>query len=285
MSSISTLSPAKINLFLKVIGKRADGYHELYTLMQPVSLFDKISIDVVDGLGIDIECPCGGIPSDSSNLAWRAAEIFLQKTGLKRRVSIKIDKNIPIGAGLGGGSSNAATMLISLNNMLKTGLSGDELKDMAAGIGSDVPFFILQSPAIATGRGEILRRVELPALYYILINPGFSVSTKWVYDNLDLTNNPEDNNLIHSDSLFKSAKTLVDNLTNDLEGVTVNKFSRIAALKGLLMESGAVGTLMSGSGPTVFGLFTQEEKAGEAYRFLHTSLAESNAAIFLARGL
>jgi len=285
MSSITALSPAKINLLLKVLKKREDGYHELYTLMQPVSLFDKIFIDAADGEGISIECSHSGVPSDNSNLACRAASLFLEKTALKKRVSLNIEKTIPVGAGLGGGSSNAATVLISLNKLLNAGLSDDELKDMGAKIGSDVPFFIMQSPAIATGRGEALRAVRLPALYYVLINPGFSVSTKWVYENLNLTNNPEDNIFIYSDRLFESEKTLADNLANDLEAVTLTKFPEIERLKRLLLEAGAEGALMSGSGPTVFGLFTEEEEAIGAFNHLQKSLSVSPAAIFLARGL
>jgi len=285
MGSISVLSPAKINTLLKVLGKRADGYHELYTLMEPISLFDKISIEASDGEGISIECAQSDVPSDNSNLAVRAAELFLENTGLTRALSIKIDKYIPVGAGLGGGSSNAASVLMALNEMLDTGLPDDELKRMGAEIGSDVPFFILKGPAVATGRGEVLRRVSLPGLYYILINPGFSVSTKWVYDNLDLTNNPENNILSYSDRLFESLTTLVDNLTNDLETVTLTKFPEISGLKRLLMESGANGALMSGSGPTVFGLFTEEKRAIKAFKLLRGELAGSSSAIFLARGL
>ncbi len=285
MISISVLSPAKINLILKILGKRADGYHELYTLMQPVSLFDKISIETDDGDGIFLECPNSNIPSDSSNLAFRAASLFLKKTDIKSSISIKIEKSIPVGAGLGGGSSNAATVLISLNTLLKAGLGDEELKDMAAEIGSDVPFFIMKSAAIGTGRGEVLRGLKVPSLYYVLINPGFSVSTRWVYDNLDLTNRPENNILFHSDRLFESAKTLVDNLTNDLEAVTMRKFPEIMRLKGLLLESGAMGALMSGSGPTVFGLFTEEERARGAFNLLKKTLSGSGNSIFLAKGL
>jgi len=285
MGSISVLSPAKINILLKVLGKRADGYHELYTLMEPISLFDKISIEANEGDSISIECAHSEVPSDNSNLAGRAAELFLEKTGLTKALTIKIDKSIPVGAGLGGGSSNAASVLMALNEMLNTGLPDDELKKMGAEIGSDVPFFILKGPAVATGRGEVLRRVSLPGLFYILINPGFSVSTKWVYGNLDLTNNPENNILSYSDRLFESLTAIVDNLTNDLEAVTLTKFPEISGLKRLLMNSGATGALMSGSGPTVFGLFTEEKRAIEAFKFLRDALAGSNSTIFLARGL
>jgi len=285
MGSISVLSPAKINILLKVLGKRADGYHELYTLMEPISLFDKISIEANEGESISIECAQSEVPSDNSNLAGRAAELFLEKTGLTKALAIKIDKSIPVGAGLGGGSSNAASVLMALNEMLDTGLPDDELKKMGSEIGSDVPFFILKGPAVATGRGEVLRRVSLPGLFYILINPGFSVSTKWVYGNLDLTNNPENNILFYSDRIFESVATLVDNLTNDLETVTLTKFPEISGLKKLLMESGATGVLMSGSGPTVFGLFTEEKRALGAFKFLRDKLAGSSSAIFLARGL
>jgi 4-diphosphocytidyl-2-C-methyl-D-erythritol kinase len=156
---------------------------------------------------------------------------------------------------------------------------------MAEEIGSDVPFFILKSPALATGRGEVLRRVSLPGLCYILINPGFSVSTSWVYNNLDLTNKPEDNILSYSDKLFESVTTLVGNLTNDLEAVTLTKFPEISGLKKLLIKSGADGALMSGSGSTVFGLFTEEKRAEEAFRYLRDSSAGKGKAIFFARGL
>ncbi len=285
MSSISALSPAKVNLFLRVLGKRDDGYHELYTLMEPVSLFDEITIHASEGEGIIIKSASPNIPRDSTNLAHRAAALFLGTTGLQRRLTIEIKKQIPVGAGLGGGSSNAATVLMSLNKLLAAGLTDAELREMAASIGSDVPFFIMKGPAIARGRGELLRRVRLPSLYFVLINPGFSVSTRWVYENLDLTNLPEDNMLDNSDRLFETLNGLLDALVNDLEAVTAAKYPKIPRLKGLLTQSGALASLMSGSGPTVFGLFSDKASAGRAFRSLQETLAPTGEPVFLARGL
>ncbi len=285
MSSIRVLSPAKINLVLRVLGKRDDGYHDLYTLMEPVALFDEIFLEESPGSGITIECPGSNLPEDRSNLAYRAAALFLERTRLQRHITIKINKKIPIGAGLGGGSSNAATVLMTLNSALGTGLPDSELRGMGAALGSDVPFFIMKTPAVATGRGEVLRRVTLPSLYFVLINPGFSVSTKWVYDNFVLTNPPEDNMLLNSDRLFKTLKGLLDNLANDLEAVTCARYPEVTRLKGLLLQSGALAALMSGSGPTVFGLFDDKAAAKRAFKLLEDSLAISGESLFLARGL
>ncbi len=285
MTKISVRSPAKVNLFLRVLGKRPDGYHELYTLMEPVALFDEITINAEPGEGIVIKTRDSRIPTDHRNLAHKAAALFLSKTGIKRRLTIGLEKKIPVGAGLGGGSSNAATVLTSLNTLLGTGLDETELLEMAASIGSDVPFFILNSPAIARGRGEKLRRLTLPPLYFVLINPGFSVSTKWVYDNLVLTNHPEDNMLDNSERLFKTLNGLLDTLVNDLEAVTVSKYPEIRRLKGLLMRSGALASLMSGSGPTVFGLFSTRAEAERAFGALTEALAPTGEALFFAPGL
>ncbi|GMR04690.1 MAG: 4-(cytidine 5'-diphospho)-2-C-methyl-D-erythritol kinase [Thermodesulfobacteriota bacterium] len=285
MKSETTLSPAKINLLLKVIRKRDDGFHDIFTVMQPVTLFDKISMDVYDGDGIRVECAHADVPTDDSNLAFRAAALFLERTGLKKRVEIVIDKSIPVGAGLGGGSSNAAAVLMLMNDMLSAGLGTGELMEMAGSLGSDVPFFILKGPAVATGRGEVLRRVQLPSFHYILINPGFKVSTQWAYGNFDLTKPSEDNMLSYSDESFVDPLRLKDSLVNDLETVTSREFPEILTLKDLLIESGADGALMSGSGPTVFGVFPSEGGAKGAFESLKERLGKKGYSVFLVRGL
>ncbi|MDP2690112.1 MAG: 4-(cytidine 5'-diphospho)-2-C-methyl-D-erythritol kinase [Deltaproteobacteria bacterium] len=284
MSSTAALSPAKINLLLKVLRKRDDGFHELFSVMQPVTLYDNISVEAGEGGGITLECHNADIPSDHTNLAYRAAKLLLEKAGLKKRVNIVIDKKIPVGAGLGGGSSNAATVLMTLNTLLNTGLSEAELVEMGVSLGSDVPFFILRGPALARGRGEILERIALPPCHYILINPGFPVPTAWVYGNLDLTKSPEDNNLTYSVKAFERCVDIKGMLKNDLEPVTASRHPEISRLKALLIENGAVGALMSGSGPTVFGLFPDHGRARRAFEAIRPLLG-GKSTIFLVQGI
>lgn len=278
------LSPAKVNLFLKIIRKRPDGYHEIYSLMQPVSLYDEVEIEVSEGSAIEVVSDSREVPGGKENIAYRAAEVFFKKKDLKKAVSININKKIPVGAGLGGGSSDAATVLMALNSMLNAGLTDKELMDEAALLGSDVPFFILKCPALATGRGEILKKASLPRYYYILINPGFHVSTAWVYNNLDLTKRREDNILTYSEDFLGDIGNIRELLFNDLEAVTAGKYPEISALKDILSRSGALGSLMSGSGPTVFGVFADRDKALSALDFLKSRLGEKYF-IAMAEGL
>src|SRR3990172_10899257 len=160
--SLNILCPAKVNLFLKVMEKRGDGYHEIRSLMQPVEFFDDIILTVSEGDGITLECDIDSIPSGEENLAWKAAALFLKETGIKRAVSIDLKKRIPPGGGLGGASSDAAGILTGLNTILRAGLSEERLKAMASGLGSDVPFFILRGPAFVFGRGGVFGRGNLP---------------------------------------------------------------------------------------------------------------------------
>ncbi|MBI5598160.1 MAG: 4-(cytidine 5'-diphospho)-2-C-methyl-D-erythritol kinase [Deltaproteobacteria bacterium] len=280
------LPPAKVNLFLRVIGKRDDGYHGILSLIQPISLYDEISLEVRDGDGITVRAKGAGVPPrfpvDERNLAYRAGELFLKEAGVKKEVIIDMDKKIPVGAGLGGGSSDAASVIMGLNEMLNAGFNEKKLMDIALSIGSDAPFFILKGPAVARGRGEILERVALEPLNYVLINPGFSVSTAWVYGNLDLTKKDEGNILI--DLKEPGPETIVKYLANDLEDVTLRKYPALRELKGILMESGAMGAMMSGSGPTVFGVFRDEAKAVTARADIEARLGPPYR-VFFARGL
>lgn len=277
-------SPAKVNLFLKVLSKRPDGYHEIYSLIQPISLYDEVAIDVGEGDGITVSTDHAGVPAGKDNLAFRAADLVLKETGARRNVSIYIRKTIPVGAGLGGGSSNASTVMMGLNSFLGSPLSERRLMELGASIGSDVPFFMLRSSALATGRGEVLKRVRLPAYTYVLVNPGFHVSTAWAYSNLDLTKKAEDNILMYSEESLDSERNIRNFLHNDLEAVTAEKYPEISAIKGSLIEAGALGALMSGSGPTVFGVFTDTDKAQEAFQRLKGSL-DRGFSVFLAHGL
>jgi len=250
------LSPAKINLFLQVTGKRPDGYHTLISLMCAVSLYDRVSLT----FGVPtttVTCSNPEIPGDERNLAYRAAGCFLGAMDIPDGVRIAIDKQIPAAAGLGGGSSNAATVLLGLNRHYDTPFSERELMAMGLSIGADVPFFIHRKPAIASGIGEILEPYEgLTPHPVVLIFPGFGVSTKTVYNNLSLglTNSEETVTYV---CLKQQGFRAKDHLRNDLEPVTVAMRPAVLSVKEALLHHGAEGALMSGSGPTVFGIFSE----------------------------
>lgn len=252
--------------------------------MQPVSIYDEIVMDTGEREGITVECGSPNAPGGPSNLAYRAAAIFFIKTGLKPAVKIGVVKNIPVGAGLGGGSSDAATVLMGLNDIYSAGLKEEELIGLASQLGSDVPFFILKGPALASGRGEVLKRAVVPGFNYILVNPGIHVSTAWVYGNLDLTKKSEDNNLTYSEEALTEPIGVKGLLVNDLESVTIKRHPEIIAIKDALIEAGALCSLMSGSGSTVFGVFSGEEAARRAYGLLKQRL-DPGYAIFMAVGL
>ncbi|MBI5328817.1 MAG: 4-(cytidine 5'-diphospho)-2-C-methyl-D-erythritol kinase [Deltaproteobacteria bacterium] len=316
------LSPAKINLFLKVLRKREDGYHDILSLMQPVSLYDEIILGIENGKGIFVECDNKSIPCDQTNLAYRAAEAFFKTVEISKKLSVKIKKNIPVAAGLGGGSSNAAIVLKALNEITSANISTDNLMKIAASLGSDIPFFIIGKSCIARGRGEILEPIAPPEFWYILINPGFPVSTQWTYQtldktgglvktkplfsdvikdkisyfvngqNLDLTKSQENINITIS-KLLAACRTgglgipnmFQGFLMNDLEDVTIKKHPEIKEIKDALIDFGAIGALMSGSGPTVFGIFMSEDKARRAFAQIKKDQRFQNMVVFVAQGL
>lgn len=284
--SETVFAPAKVNLFLRVVSRRDDGYHEIFSLMQAVSLYDEITVELTDKPGVTVSCSGADMPQGADNIAHRAAAMVLERAGLASThgVRIEITKKIPAGAGLGGGSSDAASTLSAVNRLSGAGFSTTELMEMATAIGSDVPFFLMNGPAFATGRGEILTPAELPELDYILINPGFELSTAWAYTNLDLTKRPEGNILTVSVGKADDAESIKDFLYNDLELVSIDRYPVITELKTMLFESGAVGALMSGSGPTVFGLFGDRASAEAAFESISGSV-DSDCSVFLVRGL
>jgi len=275
-------APAKINLFLRVIGRRADGYHLLLTLMQKVDLFDEIELRACD-VGIRLRSRGGGVPETRDNLVYRAAELFLQalrvKGGLlKAGVDIALTKKIPVAAGLGGGSSDAAATLKGLNELYRCGYSADELAEMGLRLGADVPFFLAKAPAaLATGIGEILQPVEpLQGQNILLVNPGFAVSTRWVYRNFALTERGDSSILKNSQEVAALTSNGYGHEQgnweravphNDLESVTIAKYPEIERIKTELVANGASVALMSGSGPTVFGLFGDPGKAAACHAF------------------
>ncbi len=269
-------APAKINLYLKVTGRRADGYHTLDTLMQKVNLCDELELRLCER-GTHLSCPGSPVLENRDNLVYRAAELFLQtverqRAGLANGVEISLRKNIPVSAGLGGGSSDAAATLKGLDTLLGCGCSGEELAAMGLRLGADVPFFLADtSAAIAKGIGEILTPVAPLAGYDILlINPGFPLSTQWVYQTFALTKNKntskiknfqQEINAVGVPKWLAESEIHLNALRNDLEAVSVSRYPEIGQLKNLMTANGAVATLMSGSGPTVFGLFVDRQSA------------------------
>lgn len=253
--------PAKINLWLEVIRKREDGYHELSSLMLPVGIRDRLVVALREEKGIRLECGHPAVPNDASNLAWRAAEAFLDVVGAKNGVQIRLEKHIPVAAGLGGGSADAAAVLLALNRLYGDCLAAPRLATLAQALGADVPFFLYQRPALARGIGEQLEAVEgLPNYPLVLVKPPLKVSTRWVYQSLKLTRG---GTRIKLQSLLARPWRLPEVMENDLETVTLARYPALGQIKQWLLERGAVGALMSGSGPTVFGVFGRKSEAEE----------------------
>lgn len=267
---LRVLSYAKINLFLRVIRRRPDGYHNLLSLMCAVELADEMTLNF-RCQGIAVSCNHAEVPVDQRNTAWRAARFFFEKLGLEPRLHIQINKNIPVAAGLGGGSSNAATVLTALNRAYGTPLSHGQIMAAGRAIGADVPFFITGGPAWAAGIGDRLRPVRgLPAWNVVLVNPGFAVSTADTYKNLNLRLTKCQQKLKYYPLVLRGSAP-AGFLCNDLESVTLARYTELADIKNYLLELGAVGALMSGSGPTVFGLFDSRQQASE----IRMSLAQN----------
>ncbi len=247
---MQVLAPAKINLSLKILGRRDDGFHEIETLIAPISLYDEIRIDKArPGKGIEFRCDDPLVPQGDDNLAVHAAKAFFQTTKIDAAISIELKKKIPHGAGLGGGSSDAASVLLALNELFDAKLSPDALAEMAAPIGSDVPFFVFQSAALCRGRGEIVMPVKLNRQFSILLlKPAFAVSTGWAYSRwLGSREIP---------GIRYEAQEFADQtFVNDLERPVFEKFVFLAQLKTWLLSQSEVGAaLMSGSGSTMFAV-------------------------------
>jgi 4-diphosphocytidyl-2-C-methyl-D-erythritol kinase len=264
----SIKTPAKVNIRLKVTGLRSDGYHELVSIMVPVELFDILSLKVSPGENIKITYKGFEVPTDNKNLIHVAARSFQTMTGITGGVSIDLTKNIPVAAGLGGGSSDAAATLMALNSMYSNPLSKSDLQGLAVKIGADVPFFLDPRPSLATGIGEVLRPLKYwPEYWYVIITPPIRVSTPWVYGNLKLELTRGEYDYIVN-ALKNDTFTISRILENDLEKVTSARFPVIDTLKKLLEDAGAEGAIMSGSGPSVFGLFSTISKARSAKEML-----------------
>ena len=278
MSSKSSihLAPAKLNIRLKVVGRRPDGYHELVSVMVPVGLYDRIELQMTAGRNVEITCSGISVPTDEENLAYRAAKAFLSHAGLDHGVSLRLTKNIPVAAGLGGGSSDAACVLSALNRLCSFPLSPADMEKEALRLGADVPFFLNATPSIARGIGEILEPIEAwPRLWYVIIMAPIRVSTSWVYGKFAGLSSREQGLELTTDeyhfimtNLQRKPLRFDHFLENDLERVTASLFPVINSIKKSLVDAGAEGALMSGSGPGVFGVFGSKDRALDAKRHL-----------------
>jgi len=300
--TITLSSPAKVNLFLKVTGRLSSGYHSLVTVLTKVSLYDEIVIEL-GGRGFSVTSSDPAVPTDRRNTVHRAVELLAERAGFSPEdagIRIHIEKNIPSEAGLGGASSNAATVMDALNARLELGIDTDGLMALASQVGADVPFFLFGSPALARGIGDRLEPIRgVPPAWMVIVKPPQGVSTAWAYGQLDLGLTEEKNNIIIP-RFSNTLNSLVENMANDFEAVVLQAGMRgktggekkgegvgnekkggggmhhaglpdIAAVKAELQRLGSLGTLMSGSGSSVFGVFQGQTEARRAYNALSTN--------------
>ena len=279
---ITIQANAKINLTLDILGKRPDGYHEVAMVMQSVGLFDTVRLEKTAG-GIELLLDVPGLEADARNLAWRAAQLMLDTYDIQGGVRIELTKRIPIAAGLAGGSADAAAVLRGMNELYALELPEAELCHLGEQLGSDIPFCILGGTMLATGRGEILKRLpDLPACYVVLAKPPISVSTAWAYQHYDAEGakqHPE-NEKIQQEIAAGSLKGVSTLLCNVLESVTIKKYDEISRYKKLMLEHGAMASMMSGSGPTVFALADSESQAAKIAGIMQQA---TKAAVFVAK--
>jgi 4-diphosphocytidyl-2-C-methyl-D-erythritol kinase len=280
--SLHLQAPAKVNLRLEILKRREDGYHELRTVFQKISLHDTLHFSLKEEKGISIRADHPRLPLGKKNLVHKAAQSIFKVCGYRGGVHIEIEKKIPLAAGLGGGSSNAAATLMALNKLLEIKLSQKELMEIGLGIGADVPFFFLKGAAIGSGIGDRLRKEKLPSLWYVLIYPNFEVSTRWAYEHFVLTNQQFHFNLHR---FLKTPEGISRILLNHLEEVVSKRYPQINLMKEWLLSAGALGALMTGSGPTVFGLFRDTKSAAGAYKRMRRLAGGKGWAVFKARSV
>ncbi len=281
---ITAGAPAKINLGLRVLGKRPDGYHNLLSLMVPVSLYDELRLELASR-GVELRCPNSDLPTEAQNLVYRAAQLVLDACQRDEGVRIELKKSIPVGAGLGGGSSDAATTLLAVNQLLGSPLAVSDLHPLAVKLGADVPFFLLGQWAMAEGIGDRLTPINnVPTFWTVLMHPQFQVSTRWAYENLTLTTSPNGSkfNILGNTSageMTTSHQRLLDRrqltledvlplLANDFEPLVFGHHPQLHDLRKTLLAAGARAVAMTGSGPTLVGLFGSEKEAGAAHDLL-----------------
>lgn len=274
MKDISVKALAKINLGLDVVGKREDGYHEVCMVMQTIHLFDRLDISKNRSGQITMETNLSFLPTNENNLVYKAAKLLTDEFEIKDGIHVQLQKHIPVAAGMAGGSTDAAAVLYGMNRIFELGLTREQLMERGVKIGADVPYCVMRGTALAEGIGEKLTKLPPMVKCPVLIaKPQISVSTKFVYDNLKLnsdTKHPDIKKLV-TDIKEKDLYKVAGDMGNVLETVTIPAYPVIAEIKEHMKEHGALNAMMSGSGPTVFGLFDKEETAAEAYEAMKAS--------------
>jgi len=270
LDSINVKALAKINIGLDVLGTLPNGYHEVSMIMQTLNLHDDVDLTKTDG-GVTMSCNASFLPCDDSNLCVKAAKLLIEEFDLKQGVDIKLTKRIPVAAGMAGGSTDAAAVLFGMNRIFELGLSKEQLMERGVKLGADVPYCIMRGTALAEGIGEKLSALPPMVKCPVLVaKPPISVSTKMVYDNLDAkfdtVKHPDIKKLI-ADIEAADLKAICADMGNVLEEVTIPLHPVISDIKQAMMDAGAVGSMMSGSGPTVFGIYDNEQKIEDAATF------------------
>ena len=269
MNQIELKALAKINLGLDVLGRRENGYHDVRMIMQSIFLYDEVRIEKKEAAGIEVETNLKFLPVGEDNIAYKAAKLLIDEFGIGEGVRITLRKHIPVAAGLAGGSSNAAAVLFGMNRIFRLGLSQKDLMERGVKLGADVPYCIMRGTVLAEGIGEELKRLPaMPKCTVLIAKPPISVSTKTVYEALDskeITEHPDIDGIIKGLELG-NLKMIADSMGNVLEKVTLPMHPEIEEIKQEMKEAGALGAMMSGSGPTVFGLFESRAAARAAQR-------------------
>lgn len=274
MDEISLKALAKINLGLDVLGKREDGYHEVRMIMQTIHLYDRVEIKKTKSPQIHVETNLFYLPVDENNLVYKAAKLMKTEFKIKEGVRITLQKFIPVAAGMAGGSADAAAVMVGMNRIFNLGIKQSRLMELGLKIGADVPFCIMRGTALAEGIGEKLTPLPpMPKCPVLIAKPAISVSTKRVYEQLHLTETTEhpDIDLIAENLKKKNLRGIAENMGNILETVTIKEFPVIREIKKLMKENGALGAMMTGSGPTVFGIYHNEKEIRKAYDALKQS--------------
>ena len=267
--TLTLKAPAKINLGLDVLGRRDNGYHDVRMVMQSIGLYDNVTLEKVKEPGIWLKTNLYYLPVNEKNIAYKAAKLLMDEFSIAEGVKITLEKHIPVAAGMAGGSTNAAAVLEGMNQLFALGLSQKELMERGVKLGADVPYCIMKGTALAEGIGEILSPLSgLPECHILIAKPGISVSTKAVYEELDSKEIPDHPDI---DGILMglqegNLKKIVDSMGNVLERVTIQKYPVIDKIKQAMKDAGAMNAMMSGSGPTVFGIFEDRKMAESARR-------------------
>jgi len=271
VDSLKLKALAKINLGLDVLGRRENGYHDVRMVMQTIYLYDNVTIQKIEKPEIQLQTNLSFLPVDENNIAYKAAKLLIEEFQIKEGVRITLEKHIPVAAGLAGGSSNAAAVLVGMNRLFELGLSEQELMERGVKLGADVPYCIMRGTALAEGIGEKLSTLPpIPKCYVLIAKPAISVSTKTVYEKLDsheIEDHPDIDGIIEG---LKNAdlERVASTMGNVLERVTIEDHPIIEDIKNTMKEAGALNAMMSGSGPTVFGIFNDRKLGKQAQKLI-----------------